>query len=128
MEIHDRGGDSPKGSWPAFEEYVLNANRIVVTFMDSGILADNNVTLAEWAVLRAIQRNGEASSIGIGSLIRDTGVSRQRVCQLLKSLTGKNLVNLARDIGDRRNRNVSLNPNAVRILDKISASFAVMSQ
>jgi DNA-binding MarR family transcriptional regulator len=128
MELHTRGADCREDSGPAFEEYVLNANRIVVAFGESGILADNNVTLGEWAVLRAIQQNGEASSIGIGSLVRDTGVSRQRVCQLLKSLMGKNLVSLAKDITDKRNRNVSLDPNAMRMLHKISASFAEMSE
>lgn len=110
----------------AFEDYVLDANRIVSVLSDSAIFAEHGIGLAEWAVLRAVSQ-AEGGSVGNLALIRQVGISRQRLRDLLRSLEERKLVQVAVSDADRRQRDISLGDAAPEVLEAISVALGKLS-
>jgi DNA-binding MarR family transcriptional regulator len=102
----------------AVEIMLLNAHRVAVIMTDSGVFQESKLSLAEWAILKAIDGRQD---LPLRKLQAAGGVSRQRMRKVLAELEAKRLVAVRQsDSNDKRSRSISATPAAASTLAAVS--------
>lgn len=108
----------------AIEEVLLGAHRIAVSLGEIRAFRDANVSIAEWAILRAV---GDRKGVPLREIGAAAGTSRQRIRKVLSDLQEKNLVTIGKPEGaDRRLRTISSTPNTARVLASVSQQMQAL--
>lgn len=81
-------------------------------------LATQDVTVAEWVILREMYSQEENTSPSIVAEI--TGLTRGAVSKLIDRLLHKGHVTRAEATGDRRYQDIRLTPKAAKLIPKLS--------
>jgi DNA-binding MarR family transcriptional regulator len=114
-------GRPPESVEIAFEKYLLSLHRLSTALGDSNVLAKNSVGVSEWAVLSVLAHDNQ---LNLKQVVRQAGVSRQRIRKVLQELQAKKLVTVSQFLeGDKRQRVVSETPKAARVRRAILAEL-----
>src|SRR3954471_3280660 len=84
----------------------------------AGRLADLDVTVAEWVVLR--QMYGHEDTTSPGAVAELVGLTRSAVSKLIDRLLEKGLVVRRESRSDRRYQEIGLTPAAIRLVPRLS--------
>jgi len=114
---------SPEGE---LERLLLSLHRLSNALGESGVLAKNTIGVSEWAVLSVLD-GGEP--LHLKQIVRQTGVSRQRIRKVLQELEEKKLVTVGQiPDGDRRQRVVAGTSEGARVRQAILADLRVLAE
>ena len=81
-------------------------------------IAEHEIGVGEWAVLKSF---GNEKSLPLREILRQTGLSRQRIRMLLVDLQRKQFLSVAQSAeGDKRVREVTATPKAAKAVSSIS--------
>lgn len=113
-----RRGQAPPDLNEAFEHVLLSAHRIAVSLSELGVFQNTNLSVAEWAILKAL---GNRQNVPVKEIVAASGISRQRLRKLISELEAKGAVLTNRsDAEDKRARTISATPIAVQVLALVS--------
>jgi DNA-binding MarR family transcriptional regulator len=105
------------GAQTHFHDLLLAAHRLSNALADNGVFRSNEISVSEWAVLSALQKRRE---MHLRDIVRESGVSRQRINKVLRELDAKDLVTVGQTAdGDKRRRVVALTGKAARTCSEI---------
>jgi hypothetical protein len=114
---------SPARARTPLEEYLLSLHRLASVLAESNIFQENGIGLAEWVILQEVG----PTPMPMTSLIRRTGLSRQRVRILLRELRAKKMVMIIDGTaGDRRARSVVASPAATKALGAVAERLGLV--
>jgi DNA-binding MarR family transcriptional regulator len=113
--------DSSDDPDEVLEKILLNAHRIAVSLSELGVFKNAEISVAEWAVLKALagRKNVQIRELSIAS-----GVSRQRFRKIVSELEERGLVTTDQSGGeDRRIREISATARSEQVLSSISSNL-----
>jgi DNA-binding MarR family transcriptional regulator len=113
-----RRGPAPTDLNEAFEFMLLSAHRIAVSLGELGVFQNTKLSVAEWAILKAL---GNRQNVPIKEIVAASGISRQRLRKLISELEAKGAVLTNRsDAEDKRARTISATPVAAQVVALVS--------
>jgi DNA-binding MarR family transcriptional regulator len=113
--------DSSDDPDEVLEKILLNAHRIAVSLSELGVFKNAEVSVAEWAVLKALAGR---KNVQIRELSLASGVSRQRFRKIVSELEERGLVTTDQSGGeDRRIREISATARSDQVLSAISSNL-----
>ena len=96
---------APEFAEVEIENFLLCLHRVSNALADSNILAKYSIGISEWAVLNTLDGGKE---FNLQQIVRQAGVSRQRIRMILRELETKRLVTVSQVTkGDKRQRIVT---------------------
>ncbi len=81
-------------------------------------LASNDVTVAEWVVLREMYAGNDTTSPA--TIAHSTGLTRGAISKLVERLVNKKLVTRTESKGDRRYQDIKLTSHAIKLVPKLA--------